>query len=67
MKGWSISTGTDTQVTSQYYLLENRDYAGYDQTLAEGPYNFSKGYTKPNWVEFFPYQNGMLVWYADKA
>jgi immune inhibitor A len=67
VKGWSISTGTDTQVTPQYYLLENRAYAGYDQTLKVGPYNFSEAYTRPNWVEFFPFQDGMLVWFADKA
>lgn len=65
-KGWTISTGTDVQKTARYYLIENRGYAGYDQTLAEGPYNFDKSYSAPNHVEFFPYQDGMLVWYADK-
>ena len=39
---WKISTGTETTVTEQYYLLENREYAGYDATLAEGPYQFSE-------------------------
>lgn len=67
VKGWSISTGTDVRQTKQYYLLENRGYAGYDQTLQQGPYNFSEGLTRPNWVEFFPYQDGLLVWFADKA
>lgn len=66
-KGWTISTGTDTQVTPQYYLLENRGYAGYDATLETGPYNFSEAVTRPNWVEFFKYQDGMLVWFADKS
>jgi immune inhibitor A len=66
-KGWSISTGTDLQVTPLYYLIENRGYAGYDQTLFEGPYNFDAAYTKPNHVQFFKYQDGMLVWLADKS
>jgi immune inhibitor A len=65
--GWKISTGSETKVTPQYYLLENRAYVGYDKTLQQGPYNFDEAYTRPNWVEFFPYQDGMLVWYADKA
>jgi immune inhibitor A len=66
--GWQrVANGTVTVTTPQYYLLENRTYTGYDQTLAQGPYNFSEAITRPNWVEFFPYQDGMLVWYADKA
>ena len=65
-KGWTISTGTDTQWVENYFLIENRQYVGYDRTLETGPYNFSEAYTRPNWVEFFPYQDGMLVWFADK-
>jgi immune inhibitor A len=64
---WKISTGTETTVTAQYYLLENREYAGYDQTLAQGPYQFSEAYSRPNWVEFFRFQNGMLTWYVDHS
>lgn len=65
--GWAISTGTETTNASRYYLLENRQYVGYDATLAEGGYQFSKGITKPNWVEFFPVQDGMLVWQVDNS
>jgi immune inhibitor A len=48
-----------------FYLAENRQYMGYDKTLKEGAYNFGWGSTKPDWVERFPYQNGLLVWYAN--
>ena len=48
---------------AHYYIAENRQYLGYDKTLKQGPYNFSRERTKPNWVEHFPYQNGLLVWY----
>jgi immune inhibitor A len=65
--GWTVSTGTDVRRTKRYYLLENRQYVAYDATLATGPYNFSEAITRPNWVEFFPYQDGLLVWFADKA
>jgi immune inhibitor A len=50
-----------------YYLAENRTYNGYDKTLQTGPYNFGFGNTKPDWVERFPYQNGLLVSYVDGA
>lgn len=50
------------------YLVENRQYTGYDKSLKTGPYNF--GFLdKPelqNYVEHFPYQNGMLVWYYNE-
>lgn len=64
---WEISTGTVAGSFEQYYLLENREYLGSDSTLAEGPYQFSKGLTRPDWVEFFRFQNGMLVWYVDDS
>ena len=63
--GWTISTGTDVTVSERYYLIENRQYVGFDQTLETGPYNFSEGYTRPDWVEFFPFRTGMLVWLVD--
>lgn len=64
---WQLSTGSVTQTTEHYYLVENREYLGFDATLQEGPYAFTKAITAPDWVEFFKYQNGMLVWYVDDA
>jgi immune inhibitor A len=65
--GWVHSTGTETVASERYYLLENRQYVGYDATLAEGPYQFSEAFTRPNWVEFFKFQDGMLVWLVDQG
>jgi immune inhibitor A len=65
--GFTRMGGTTSEQASHYYLVENRVYKGYDATLKTGPYNFGWANTKPNWVERFPYQNGMLVWYADGA
>ena len=65
--GFSIASGTTSVQASHYYLAENRVYSGYDATLQTGPYNFGFTNTRPDWVERFPYQNGMLVWYADGA
>ena len=57
--------GSTTRQATHYYLAENRVYAGYDKTLQTGPYNFGWANTRPDWVERFPYQNGLLVWYVD--
>ena len=64
-KGFSIINGTTSQQVQDFYFAENRVYSGYDATLKTGPYNFGWGNTKPDWVERFPYQNGMLVWFAN--
>jgi immune inhibitor A len=65
--GFSIIDGTETRVTPRYYIAENRTYTGYDETLKTGPYNFGWANTRPDWVERFPYQNGLLVSYVDYA
>ena len=65
LKGFKRTTGTEKVQSTNYYLAENRIYNGYDHTLRDGPYNFGWANTRPNWVERFPFQNGMLVWYVD--
>jgi len=63
--GWMRTSGTITETAPQYYLIENKSYVNYDRTLQNGPYNFSELGTRPDWVEHFPYQDGMLVWYVN--
>ena len=56
-------------VTSTPTSREYRQYRGYDDGLQTGPYN-SGSWTIPtlqNWVEHFPYQDGLLVWYYDES
>jgi immune inhibitor A len=60
-------SGSTSRVVSNFYLAENRVYAGYDTTLKTGPYNFGFANSQPDWVDRFPYQNGLLVWYSDGA
>jgi immune inhibitor A len=62
---WQRSTGTVTVTADRYYLLENRQWVGYDDTLRTGPYQYSFAYTAPNKVEFFSFRPGMLVWFVD--
>jgi immune inhibitor A len=48
-------------------VAEYRTYKGYDSTLKTGPYFF--GYTAPknNFVDHFPYQDGLLINYWDTS
>ena len=57
----------DAQGKSRYYIAENRQYLGYDQTLQQGPYNFGWGVTQPDRVEHFPYQDGLSINYWNTA
>jgi immune inhibitor A len=51
------------------YFAEFRTYKGYDDGLRTGPYNFGflDNPALGNWVEHFPYQDGLLVWYYDES
>ncbi|WP_244872422.1 immune inhibitor A domain-containing protein [Catellatospora sp. TT07R-123] len=64
--GFTRFTGTSTRTADHFYLAEYRSYTGYDKNLKTGPYNFVGG-SKPDWVEKFPYQDGLLVWYVNYA
>ncbi|MEV6652307.1 immune inhibitor A domain-containing protein [Streptomyces sp. NPDC051219] len=66
-KGFSRIGESFTQEYPQYYLAENRQYVSYDKTLKAGPYNFGFTGTRPDWVEHYPYQTGLLVWLWDTS
>lgn len=72
--GWNFAgflrtTGVVTQSFFNAYMVEFRQYVGYDTSLKTGPYNFGflDNPNLQNWVEHFPYQDGMLVWYYDES
>ncbi|MFI2607247.1 immune inhibitor A domain-containing protein [Kitasatospora sp. NPDC018619] len=64
--GFSRFGGSYTKDYAQYYIAENRQYVSYDRTLKTGPYNFGFA-DRPNWVEYYPYQPGLLIWYWDES
>ena len=49
----------ETQAFFNAYIAENRQYDGYDTSLKTA-YNFGFVNTRPDWVENYPYQNGLL-------
>ncbi|MEV6765307.1 immune inhibitor A domain-containing protein [Streptomyces sp. NPDC051105] len=63
--GFSRIGASFTKDYAQYYIAENRQYVSYDKTLEVGPYNFGFSTTRPDWVEHYPYQNGLLIWKWD--
>ncbi|MFD7058456.1 immune inhibitor A domain-containing protein [Streptomyces sp. NPDC059906] len=64
--GFTRKGASFTKEYAQYYIAENRQYVSYDKTLKTGPYNF--GFSeRPNWVEHYNYQNGLLIWKWDTS
>jgi immune inhibitor A len=65
--GFIITSGTETSFHFNAYVAEWKKYDSYDTALAVGPYNFGFLNTLPNWVEHFPYQDGVLISYWDSS
>lgn len=67
--GFHVTSGTETALFNHYYVAEFRQYWGYDSTLKVGPYFF--GYLNnpslANFVDHFPYQDGLLINYWDTS
>jgi len=63
--GFRATTGVEDMEYDHYYIAENVVYWGYDSVLKSGPYNFGflNNPMLGNFVEHFPYQDGMLVSY----
>jgi immune inhibitor A len=71
-EGWTLdgfrsTTGTETNEFPHFYISSNRIYASYDRYLETGPYNFGFGPARPDWVEHFSYQEGLLISYWDTS
>ena len=64
--GFKRTTGTEISFHLNAYVMENRQYDGYDRSLRTA-YNFGFLNTKPDWVEFYPYQDGLLISYWDET
>jgi immune inhibitor A len=65
--GFKTTTGTESNFYFNAYVAEFRQYRGYDTGLKTGPYNFGFLNTLPDWVEHYPYQDGLLVSYWDSS
>jgi immune inhibitor A len=64
--GFSIVGSSKTQAFDNFYIAGNRGYVSHDQYLKTGPYNFGFP-TKPDFVEHYSYQTGLLISYWDTS
>ena len=65
LDGFKRTTGTEVVSSFHAYISEFRQYRRYDRSLETGPYNFGFIPTRPDYVEHYPYQDGLLVSYWD--
>ncbi len=66
LDGFRTTTGTEVQRFFNAYIAENRQYDRYDTSLKTA-YNFGFLPDKPDYVESYPYQDGMLITYWDSS
>ncbi len=66
--GFKTTTGTETNSYFNAYVAREPQLRRVRQrSLKTGPYNFGFLNTKPDWVEHFPYQDGILISYWDSS
>ncbi|MBQ1026328.1 immune inhibitor A domain-containing protein [Micromonospora sp. C95] len=67
--GWTLAGGfevveaTYTRSFANYYIAGTRQYISYDKYLKTGPYFFGYENTKPDYVDHYAYQEGLLISY----
>ncbi|WP_260193301.1 immune inhibitor A [Actinophytocola gossypii] len=66
LNGFRPTKAVETELFDNFYIASNRTYESYGQYMETGPYNF--GFPdRPDWVEHFPYETGLHVWYWDTS
>jgi immune inhibitor A len=71
-EGWTLdgfrsTTGVEEGDFANYYIASHRSYTSFDKYLETGPYNFGFLNTRPDFVEHFSYEQGLLVSYWDTS
>ncbi|MEH0971950.1 immune inhibitor A domain-containing protein [Micromonospora sp. CPCC 205546] len=68
-EGWTLAGGfevaeeTYTKAYDNYYIAGTRQYISYDKYLKTGPYFFGYSNTRPDYVDHYAYQEGLLISY----
>jgi len=65
--GWARVGSTITTQHPHYYIAGYRSYVSYDKYLETGPYYFGYPNTKPDFVDHYAYQEGLLISYWDTS
>jgi immune inhibitor A len=64
--GFQASGDSVTNEYDNFYLASNYTYSSFNKYLKYGPYSFV-GAPRPDWVEHYPYEDGLLVSYWDTS
>jgi immune inhibitor A len=67
LNGFSIVGASTTQDYDNFYIAGHRSYVSYDRYLKTGPYFFGYVPQKPDWVDHYSYQQGLLISYWDTS
>ena len=67
LDGFSVEGASTTDEYDNFYVMGHRSYVSYDRYLKTGPYNFGFANTRPDWVEHYAYQTGLLISYWDTS
>ena len=67
LEGWSDVESQIEALYDNYYIAGHRSYVGYDKYLESGPYYFGYADTRPDFVDHYAYQQGLLVSYWDTS
>ena len=65
LDGFEVVGATYTRQFDNYYIAGNRSYVSYDKYLKTGPYFFGYSNTRPDYVDHYAYQEGLLISYWD--
>jgi immune inhibitor A len=65
--GWERVGASFTTQHPHYYIAAHRTYVSYDQYLKTGPYYFGYANTRPDFVDHYSYQEGLLISYWDTS
>ncbi|MEU7956239.1 immune inhibitor A domain-containing protein [Micromonospora humida] len=63
LNGFSVVAETYIRKFDNYYIAGNRSYVSYDQYLKTGPYYFGYANSRPDYVDHYAYQEGLLISY----
>jgi immune inhibitor A len=70
--GWTLAGfanvgATVSQEFDHFYIAGHRSYTSFDKYLKTGPYYFGYLNTKPDFVDHYAYQTGLLISYWDRS
>ncbi|WP_184539536.1 immune inhibitor A domain-containing protein [Micromonospora polyrhachis] len=63
LDGFTVVEQSYTQLFDNFYIAGHRSYVGYDKYLKTGPYFFGYQNTRPDYVDNYAYQTGLLISY----